>query len=109
MKIQVNAAPLYAYTSGKPIDPAKPTVVFIHGVLNDHSVWILETRYFAHHAFNVLAFDLSGPFSMPVMAALITAMTCGLAVAYALAWRVGQASDARISSRGPESRSRRRR
>ena len=56
-----------------------------------------------------VAFDLSGPFSMPVMAALITAMTCGLAAAYALAWRLGQASDARISSRGPESRSRRRR
>ena len=24
--------------------PAKPTVVFIHGALNDHSVWILQTR-----------------------------------------------------------------
>ena len=56
-----------------------------------------------------VAFDLSGPFSMPVMAALSPAMTCGLAAAYALAGRVGQASDARISSRGPESRSRRRR
>ena len=60
MKIQVNAAPLYAYTSGKPIDPAKPTVVFIHGVLNDHSVWILQSRYFAHHGWNVLAIDLPG-------------------------------------------------
>lgn len=60
MKIQVHGAPLYAYTSGKPIDPAKPTVVFIHGVLNDHSVWILQSRYFAHHGWNVLAIDLPG-------------------------------------------------
>jgi pimeloyl-ACP methyl ester carboxylesterase len=35
-------------------------VVFIHGVLNDHSIWILQTRYFAHHGFNVLAPDLPG-------------------------------------------------
>ena len=60
MKIQVHGAPLYAYTSGKPIHPAKPTVVFIHGVLNDHSVWILQSRYFAHHGWNVLAIDLPG-------------------------------------------------
>ena len=36
MLIQVNGAPVYAYTGGKTFDPAKPTVVFIHGVLNDH-------------------------------------------------------------------------
>jgi pimeloyl-ACP methyl ester carboxylesterase len=29
-------------------------------VLNDHSVWILQTRYLAHHGFNVLAVDLPG-------------------------------------------------
>ena len=40
----VQGAPLYAYTGGKSFDPAKPTAVFIHGVLNDHSVWILQTR-----------------------------------------------------------------
>jgi hypothetical protein len=39
--------PTFCYTGGKPFDAAKPTVVFIHGVLNDHSVWILQTRYFA--------------------------------------------------------------
>ena len=60
MLIQVNGSPLYAYTGGKPIDTAKPTVVFIHGVLNDHSVWILQSRYFAHHGWNVLAIDLPG-------------------------------------------------
>ena len=50
----------YAYTGGKDFDPAKPTVVFIHGVLNDHSVWILQSRYLAHHGWNVLAIDLPG-------------------------------------------------
>jgi pimeloyl-ACP methyl ester carboxylesterase len=50
----------YAYTGGKAFDAAKPTLVFIHGVLNDHSVWILQTRYLAHHGFNVLAVDLPG-------------------------------------------------
>jgi len=34
--------------------------VFIHGVLNDHSVWILQSRYLAHHNWNVLAIDLPG-------------------------------------------------
>ena len=51
---------VYAYTGGKAFDAAKPTLVFIHGVLNDHSVWILQTRYLAHHGFNVLAVDLPG-------------------------------------------------
>lgn len=60
MKITVNNTPIYAYTGGKSFDAAKPTLVFIHGVLNDHSVWILQTRYFAHHGFNVLAIDLPG-------------------------------------------------
>jgi pimeloyl-ACP methyl ester carboxylesterase len=51
---------VYAYTGGKPFEASKPTLVFIHGVLNDHSVWILQTRYLAHHGFNVLAVDLPG-------------------------------------------------
>lgn len=56
----VEGAPLYAYTGGKTFDPLKPTVVFIHGVLNDHSVWILQSRHFANHGWNVLAIDLPG-------------------------------------------------
>jgi pimeloyl-ACP methyl ester carboxylesterase len=60
MHIQVNNASLYCYTGGKPFDAAKPTVVMIHGVLNDHSVWILQSRYLAHHGWNVLALDLPG-------------------------------------------------
>ena len=60
MMYTVKGAPLYAYTGGKTFDAQKPTVVFIHGVLNDHSVWILQSRYFANHGWNVLAIDLPG-------------------------------------------------
>jgi pimeloyl-ACP methyl ester carboxylesterase len=58
--LDVQGNPAYCYTGGKQFDPARPTVVFIHGAQNDHSVWILQTRYFAHHGFNVLAVDLPG-------------------------------------------------
>ena len=60
MIVTVNEHPTYCYTAGKPVDAAKPTVVFIHGVLNDHSVWILQSRYMANHGWNVLAVDLPG-------------------------------------------------
>lgn len=60
MELTVNGAKTYCYTGGKPFDPAKPTVIFIHGVLFDHSVWILQSRYMANHGWNVLAVDLPG-------------------------------------------------
>ncbi|HWW04978.1 alpha/beta hydrolase [Collimonas sp.] len=50
----------YCYTGGKTFNAELPTAVFIHGGQNDHSVWILQTRYFAHHGFGVLAVDLPG-------------------------------------------------
>lgn len=60
MFIKVNGHDIYAYTGGKAFDASKPTVIFIHGVLNDHSVWILQSRYMANHGWNVLAIDLPG-------------------------------------------------
>ncbi|MFZ6748004.1 alpha/beta fold hydrolase [Undibacterium sp. Ren11W] len=60
MQITVNNELAYCYTGGKNFDPALPTVVFIHGAQNDHSVWALQSRYFAHHGFSVLAVDLPG-------------------------------------------------
>lgn len=60
MKLGAPSQQLFAYTGGKPFDPARPCVVFIHGAQHDHSVWILQSRYFAHHGFSVLAFDLPG-------------------------------------------------
>lgn len=60
MELVVNGAKTYCYTGGKDFDQSKPTVVFIHGVLSDHSVWVLQTRYMANHGWNVLAVDLPG-------------------------------------------------
>jgi pimeloyl-ACP methyl ester carboxylesterase len=58
MLIEIAGKPAYCYTGGKVFDPQLPTVVFIHGAQNDHSVWALQSRYFAHHGHNVLAVDL---------------------------------------------------
>ncbi len=60
MKLRVNGHDLYAYSGGKALRAAQPTVVFIHGVLGDHSVWVLQSRFLAHHGWNVLAIDLPG-------------------------------------------------
>lgn len=60
MELTVNNAKTYAYTGGKPFNPELPAVVFIHGAENDHSVWTLQSRWFAHHGFAVLAVDLPG-------------------------------------------------
>jgi pimeloyl-ACP methyl ester carboxylesterase len=60
MLLNVQGLDAYCYTGGRKFDPALPTAVFIHGAQHDHSVWVLQTRYFAHHGFNVLAVDLPG-------------------------------------------------
>ena len=60
MQFQVHGNPTFCYTGGKAFNAAQPTAIFIHGALNDHSVWILQTRYLAHHGWNVLALDLPG-------------------------------------------------
>lgn len=60
MKLAVNGREAYAYTGGKAFDPALPCVVFIHGAVNDHSVFTLLARWFAHHGHGVLAVDLPG-------------------------------------------------
>ncbi len=60
MKLNVDGREVYAYTGGKPFDPSLPCVVFIHGALNDHTVWTLLARWFANHGCGVLAVDLPG-------------------------------------------------
>lgn len=58
MKLTVDGREAYAYTGGKPFDPALPCVVFVHGALHDHSCWTLLARWCAHHGHGVLAVDL---------------------------------------------------
>ena len=86
---------LFAYTGGKAFDPALPGVVFLHGAQHDHSPWILQSRWFAHHGHAVLAFDLpghgrsAGPLqsSVEANAARITVALASLATArWLLVW-----------------------
>jgi pimeloyl-ACP methyl ester carboxylesterase len=60
MYLTVAERKTYAYTANRAFDAAKPTVVFIHGAANDHSVWSLQSRYYAYHGWNALAVDLPG-------------------------------------------------
>ena len=88
MKLTVNGHTAYAYTGTRALLQSQPTAVFIHGAANDHSVWSLQSRYFAFHGWNVLAVDLpghgqsDGPLctSVPALAEWMAAFLDGLAV-----------------------------
>ena len=60
MDLTIDNKKVYAYTASRAFDASKPTVVFIHGAANDHSVWSLQSRYFAYHGWNAFAVDLPG-------------------------------------------------
>lgn len=60
MMLDIGGRQAYAYTGGKAFDAGLPAVVFVHGAQHDHSVWILQSRYLAHHGYGVLALDLPG-------------------------------------------------
>jgi len=60
MKLQVRGAETFATTGGRPFAPEQPTIVFLHGAGMNRIVWYLQTRYFAHHGYAVLAVDLPG-------------------------------------------------
>ena len=60
MDVVVDGNRVFGATGGRPFDAAQPTVLFIHGAGMDHTVWALQTRYFAHHGRSVLAVDLPG-------------------------------------------------
>src|SRR6185295_17949540 len=60
MYLTVDSKKIYAYTANRAFEANKRTVVFIHGAAHDHSVWALQSRYFAYHGWNALAVDLPG-------------------------------------------------
>lgn len=60
MELVVERNAVFAATGGRPFDPDRPAVVFLHGAGMDHTIWALQTRYFAHHGRSVLAVDLPG-------------------------------------------------
>jgi pimeloyl-ACP methyl ester carboxylesterase len=60
MQIDVNGRTTYCHTGGVPLDAALPTVVLVHGALNDHSVWLSQSNALARSGLAVLAPDLPG-------------------------------------------------
>ncbi len=47
-------------TGGREHEPGRPGLVFIHGAGMDRTTWQLQSRWFAHHGYNVAAVDLPG-------------------------------------------------
>jgi pimeloyl-ACP methyl ester carboxylesterase len=64
MEINVLGQAAYVYNGGKKLTAdavnQQPVVVFLHGAQQDHSCWVLQSRWLAHHGFSVLAPDLPG-------------------------------------------------
>lgn len=60
MQLEVGNRRVFAATGGQPFDASRPAVVFVHGAGMDHTVWALQTRWFAWHGHAVLAVDLPG-------------------------------------------------
>ena len=60
MYVEVNGEQAFFATGSGSFDAQQPAVVFIHGAGLDHTVWVLPSRHFARHKFNVIAVDLPG-------------------------------------------------
>jgi pimeloyl-ACP methyl ester carboxylesterase len=50
----------YVATGNREIGPTRESVVFVHGAGQNHTIWVLPTRYFVRKGFNVLSVDLPG-------------------------------------------------
>lgn len=60
MELTVDGARVSIASGGRRPHPDLPPVVFIHGAALDKTAWQLQTRYFSHHGYSVLAVDLPG-------------------------------------------------
>jgi pimeloyl-ACP methyl ester carboxylesterase len=60
MVVLVQENQVYCHTSDQNFQAELPTLIFIHGAQNNHSVWETPSHYFAHHGYNILAVDLPG-------------------------------------------------
>jgi pimeloyl-ACP methyl ester carboxylesterase len=58
--LDVQGHPVFVDRGGKAADASRPAIVFLHGALNDHTVWSAHSRAFADLGWNVLAPDLPG-------------------------------------------------
>jgi pimeloyl-ACP methyl ester carboxylesterase len=60
MELQLAGRKVFLADCGKPFDPARPTLLLVHGAGMDGSVWPLQARHFAYRGWNALAVDLPG-------------------------------------------------
>ena len=60
MEFEVYNKLVFAATGGRAFDAKKKTLIFVHGAGMDHTVWSLQTRWFAWNGWSVLALDLPG-------------------------------------------------
>src|ERR1700716_4759751 len=60
MQVSVNGIETFVATGGREFDLSQPTIVLLHGAGFDHTTWALQSRWFAHHGYGVLAPDLPG-------------------------------------------------
>lgn len=60
MRLTVDHRSVFAATGGADPVQGWPLVVFLHGAGMDHSVWALQSRWFAHHGWRPFAVDLPG-------------------------------------------------
>lgn len=58
MELRVNGSRVLATTGGREPNPDLPLLLFIHAAAFDRTAWQLQTRYFSHHGYSVLAVDL---------------------------------------------------
>lgn len=63
MRVDVGGVPAFIGTGSRAQPPGvadKEALLFVHGAGMDHTVWVMQTRYFARHGHRVLAPDLPG-------------------------------------------------
>ncbi len=60
MEPSVDGSKVFLVDYGKGFEPARPSLLFVHGAGMDHSVWPLQARHFAYRGWNSLALDLPG-------------------------------------------------
>lgn len=60
LDLTVDGKSVFVGTGGIKHQPDQPAIVFVHGASLDHTVWVLQARYFARRGRNVCAIDLPG-------------------------------------------------
>ena len=60
MFAQVQAQKSYLSTGGRKFNDQAPFLIFLHGSGQSHLSWVLQTRFFAYEALNIIATDFTG-------------------------------------------------